>query len=67
MRAEPPIDYRLSADASQLAGVFASMLYGRTPGMEPVRPREALSPKEAAAFDRWQEKRVRQPEGVDQR
>lgn len=55
LRAEPPIDYQLSPDASQLATVFADMLYGRQPGVEPVRPLEVFSEKQLAAFSKWGE------------
>jgi hypothetical protein len=49
MRAEPPQDFSLSPDSSQLATVFAEMLYGR----ESERPLEALTAKQLAAFNRW--------------
>ena len=49
MKAEPPRDFSLSPDASQLATVFAEMLHGR----ESERPLEAFKPKQLAAFNRW--------------
>lgn len=49
MAAEPPKDYALSADASQLADVFAEMLYARSA----ERPLSEFKPKQLAAFERW--------------
>lgn len=49
MKAEPPRDFSLSPDASQLATVFAEMLHGR----ESERPLEAFKPKQLDAFNRW--------------
>lgn len=49
MKAEPPRDYALSPDSSQLAAVFAEM----TVGHEAERSLEALTPKQLAAFQRW--------------
>lgn len=49
MKVEPPHDFRLSPDASQLATVFAEMLHGR----ESERPLEAFKPKQLDAFNRW--------------
>jgi len=51
MKAEPPVNYSLSPDSSQLATVFAEMLYDR----EPERPLDAFKPKQLAAFERWAE------------
>ena len=49
MSAEPPIDVRLSADALQLATVFAEMRYRNEDSLD----RAALKPKQIDAFDRW--------------
>lgn len=49
MKVEPPHDFSLSPDASQLATVFAEMLHGR----ESERPLEAFKPKQLDAFNRW--------------
>ena len=49
LRQEPPKDYRLSSDASQLATVWAEMRWNG----EANRPLEALSAKQATAFARW--------------
>ena len=51
MKAEPPVNYSLSPDSSQLATVFAEMLYSH----EPDRALEAFKPKQLAAFERWAE------------
>jgi hypothetical protein len=51
MKAEPPKDFSLSPDSSQLATVFAEMLHGR----EADRPLDAFKPKQLAAFHRWAE------------
>lgn len=49
MKAEPPKDFALSKDASQLATVFAEMSYAR----QAERPLADLEPKQLAAFERW--------------
>lgn len=49
LNAEPPVNYSLSADASQLATVYAEMAYFR----EDARPLDAFKPKQKAAFERW--------------
>lgn len=50
MKAEPPVDFALSKDSSQLAAVFAEMMFDG----QAERPLEALTPKQRAAFERWQ-------------
>lgn len=49
MKAEPPVNYVLSPDASQLGGAWAEMLFERLD----VRPLADLSAKAQAAFRRW--------------
>jgi hypothetical protein len=54
MEAEPPTAepyFALSLDSSNLADVFAEMLYGK----EQARPLEALTEKQRTAFERWKE------------
>ena len=49
LEAEPPVDFALSADASQLAAVFAEMRYARSHNVEAP----AMKAKQVDAFDRW--------------
>jgi hypothetical protein len=49
MTAQPPVDYDLSPDASQLATVFAEMRFAG----ERVRDMAALKPKQLDALGRW--------------
>ena len=49
MVVEPPVNYVLSKDASQLGTVYAEMAYFK----QAERPLDALSPKQANAFGRW--------------
>lgn len=49
MKAEPPQNFALSKDASQLATVFAEMSYAR----QAERPLADFKPKQLDAFERW--------------
>jgi hypothetical protein len=49
LTAEPPNDFRLSADSAQLATVFAEMRFSR----EEVCDLETLSSDQVTAFERW--------------
>jgi hypothetical protein len=49
VNAEPTVNYVLSADASQIATVFAEMMVFR----EDERDLAKFKPKQKAAFDRW--------------
>jgi hypothetical protein len=49
MTIEPPVNYALSPDASQLGTVFAEMQYFQ----QSERPLEDFKPKQREAFERW--------------
>lgn len=49
MVVEPPVNYVLSKDASQLGTVLAEMLYFK----QSERPFDTLSHKQVIAYQRW--------------
>ena len=61
MVGEPPVNYVLSKDASQLGTVFAEMLYFK----QSERPFDTLSHKQVSAYQRWTAPRTATPEVGD--
>lgn len=49
--ADPPVDHRLSPDASALTTVFAEMRYNN----EASRDAAAMKPKQIDAYERWKQ------------
>lgn len=49
MKAEPPIDFVLSKDSSQLGTVFGEMMHFD----QTERSLETLTPKQVSAYKRW--------------